>query len=575
MSHPHVALRPVGSSNPFDLDDAPSGKEEAVHVSVGSGDPSSWEWAQFPAQQDQKEDVSAPLASLSLSSTIFPSHPPPPHPHSPPFDSDEEKKGEAEGEGVAPYCFACQSHHPTTRPFTIIECSHSFSPTCLAAYINRMVDSKRAVALPCPHPRCSTELSTGTIQALLTPSDFESYLHSTLMAFIDADGSSFICPNDACKSVISVAPFDPTSIPQVITEKDDEGQVLTREAYMHYCEYRVRCRECNLIFCTKCKVAPYHKGYTCAQYKEYQAARHCRFCSARLDVSNQWRHPGGSIALKDVCTAQDCVKKAESCCEKMLSCGCPCNGIKGEVQCLPCLKHDLAIADDYCSVCYVEALKDAPCIKMTGPCTHVVHYACALTKIESRWPGARISFEFRTCPLCKQNLQHPALEHALKPIIAMEQGIVEKALQRLKFEGREQDPTITQKGGEFFNNPTGFAMKQYLFYQCFKCLRPYFAGGYQCVDASVQGFDPSELICPSCQPSSVEDCKIHGKDWLAYKCRYCCSFANWYNPHTLLHFCPTLSATWRLQCPAHPVYFPLPLSVVFGSGTACQKTWRC
>ena len=48
------------------------------------------------------------------------------------------------------------------------------------------------------------------------------------------------------------------------------------------------------------------------------------------------------------------------------------------------------------------------------------------------------------------------------------------------------------------------------------------------MDASVQGFDPSELICPSCQPSSVEDCRVHGKDWLAYKCRYCCSFANWY-----------------------------------------------
>jgi hypothetical protein len=98
---------------------------------------------------------------------------------------------------------------------------------------------------------------------------------------------------------------------------------------------------------------------------------------------------------------------------------------------------------------------------MTGPCTHVVHHACALTKIESRWPGARISFEFRTCPVCKQNLAHPALEAVLAPVIAMEQGIQEKAMQRLKYEGREQDPAITVKGGEFFNNAMGFAMKQY------------------------------------------------------------------------------------------------------------------
>ena len=30
----------------------------------------------------------------------------------------------------------------------------------------------------------------------------------------------------------------------------------------------------------------------------------------------------------------------------------------------------------------------------------------------------------------------------------------------------------------------------------------------------------------SCQPSSsMEDCPTHGKDWLAFKCRYCCRYA--------------------------------------------------
>jgi len=107
-------------------------------------------------------------------------------------------------------------------------------------------------------------------------------------------------------------------------------------------------------------------------------------------------------------------------------------------------------------------------------------------------------------------MAHPALEAVLAPVIAMESGIIEKALQRLKYESRENDPAITVKGGEYYGNAVGFAMKNYLFYQCYKCQRPYFAGGYQCVDASVQGFDPSELICPSCQPSSVEDCVAVG-----------------------------------------------------------------
>ena len=463
--------------------------------------------------KEEKEEKEEQLASRMSSLSIFS-----------PF-GDEEKKQATAGSG--PYCDACRSSHAVSRPHTL-DCSHCFSMACLSSYINALVSAKQAVSIACPAPGCGAELSNADIQRCLSAADFEQYLQATLMAFIEQDGSSFICPNDACRSVISIAPFTPPPASLPITEKDEDGRLLSREAWLHYCEFRVRCRECNLIFCASCKQSPYHKGYTCSTYKDYQAARHCRFCSARLDAGSQWKNPGGSIALKDVCTSEDCVKKAEACCDRMLSCGCPCNGIKGEALCLPCLKHDLQVESDYCPICFVEALQDAPCIKMTGPCLHVVHHACALTKIESRWPGARISFEFRTCPMCKQNMAHPALEAVLAPVIAMEKSITDKALQRLKYEGRESEPAIVNKGGEFFNNPVGFALKHYLFYQCFKCSRPYFAGGYQCVDASVQGFDPSELICPSCQPSSVDECKVHGKDWLAYKCRYCCSFANWY-----------------------------------------------
>lgn len=155
-------------------------------------------------------------------------------------------------------------------------------------------------------------------------------------------------------------------------------------------------------------------------------------------------------------------------------------------------------------------------------------------------------------------------------------------MQRLKYEGREKDAAIANANGAFHDDPVGFAMKQYLFYMCFKCNLPYFAGGYQerrtmstagplpprllplaaaapasssaklgwlpmltlylpclsclspllpfsalqCQEAN-QAFDPSELVCPGCQPHSVEDCALHGRDWLAYKCRYCCSFATW------------------------------------------------
>lgn len=84
-----------------------------------------------------------------------------------------------------------------------------------------------------------------------------------------------------------------------------------------------------------------------------------------------------------------------------------------------------------------------------------------------------------SCPLCKKELRHPALAAQLAPIDALESVIQERAMQRLKYEGRDRDAAIVNANGAFFNDPVGFAIKQYLFYMCFKCAQPYFAGGYQ------------------------------------------------------------------------------------------------
>lgn len=40
-------------------------------------------------------------------------------------------------------------------------------------------------------------------------------------------------------------------------------------------------------------------------------------------------------------------------------------------------------------------------------------------------------------------------------------------------------------------------------------------------------FDPSELVCSSCLPPSAgaPECSKHGKDYVVWKCRYCCNEA--------------------------------------------------
>lgn len=57
-------------------------------------------------------------------------------------------------------------------------------------------------------------------------------------------------------------------------------------------------------------------------------------------------------------------------CTRTLDCSHVCGGIKGEMNCLPCLlgcsadatlKQD---ADDMCMICFSEALSAAPCLQV-------------------------------------------------------------------------------------------------------------------------------------------------------------------------------------------------------------------
>jgi len=462
-------------------------------------------------------------------------------------------------------CGLC--HGAQDKPVVLQDCAHEFCRRCMSDYIMALVGAKKAVGITCPYTdpsggsKCERELSTGVIQSVLSAGDFESYLNATLMSFIESDDCLTVaCPNPKCGALMSVEPLQNREVSLPITEKDEEGRVLSKETYLHFREFRVRCRECNdCNFCAKCRATPYHKGFTCAGWKEYQASRHCRFCSAKLAPEEAAKLSNG---VRDVCSDADCQAKSLLCCEKILPCGCACNGIRNEATCLGCLKHDLHVdEDEFCGICYVESLKDAPCIQLQGPCTHMFHYGCVVKKLESKWPNARIGFEFLSCPLCKQAMNHPSLTSILAPIQALEKDIQTRALQRLAHEGREKDPAIVNANGAFFGDPLAFAMKQYLFYMCYKCKRPYFAGGYACQEANV-AFDPAELVCPGCQPQSVEDCPTHGRDWLAYKCRYCCSFANWYCWGTT-HFCD--------KCHKSGVWQNL---AVFRTGKNKKKIWE-
>lgn len=66
--------------------------------------------------------------------------------------------------------------------------------------------------------------------------------------------------------------------------KDDDGNKISKEAAVHMSKYRIRCSDskCNKIFCSTCKIEPYHVGKTCDQHAEYAQADKCRFCLIKL-----------------------------------------------------------------------------------------------------------------------------------------------------------------------------------------------------------------------------------------------------------------------------------------------------
>lgn len=74
-------------------------------------------------------------------------------------------------------------------------------------------------------------------------------------------------------------------------------------------------------------------------------------------------------------------------------------------------------------------------------------------------------------------------------------------------------------------------MAIYSYYLCFKCKTPYFGGLKDCERAlndDKKEFKPSDLICPNCCEIPMAKCKIHGDDFMEFKCRYCCSIAVWF-----------------------------------------------
>ena len=85
----------------------------------------------------------------------------------------------------------------------------------------------------------------------------------------------------------------------------------------------------------------------------------------------------------------------------------------------------------------------------------------------------------------------------------------------------------------FYQDIEAFALYMLSYYMCFKCSVPYYGGMKACEGGNdFANFKKEELVCGKCAAVSVgggaKDCKTHGMDFIEYKCKFCCSVAQWF-----------------------------------------------
>jgi len=454
-----------------------------------------------------------------------------------------------------------------------------------------------------------------------------------------------ICPNFSCAARVLLEPPPPprNGGADLVAERDPTtSRWLSREALIHRHTKRFRCARCASDFCGDCLATPYHVGFhLCAAAAAAAAAPRCRYCDApHLDPGTHYfrsadiyqRGVAGDASVRElrrligdvdtawcvtkddlravhalassVCALPACRAKVEAACSKTLACGHPCGGVRGEPECLPCLRCPKAEAaadgeipsslhassrevrnkknashrapfpsgTEPCCVCYADELKAEPCIRLG--CGHVLHSRCALERIKNGWPTQNITFEHLRCPLCGEDgreptargsmqaavMSHPSLARALAPALALRETVMRRARRRLALDANGP-PRQIQAGGDYEGRPGEFALSRFNYYLCETCETPYFGGDRACHRGGVErgdapgqapaaGPEAHRLVCGSCSVTSRgKACtKGHGAEEMEYKCRYCCGVAVWFCFGTT-HFCDACHTRWVTSAP--------------------------
>jgi hypothetical protein len=433
-------------------------------------------------------------------------------------------------------CQACSSPFSLSDVIFLEACGHSFCAMCVRKPVVASIKQRRVIALKCPLAGggCDKSPAVAELKLILSEKEMDAFERLSVREMLTQSDNFVACANPKCDNVmerLAMGDFKPNK-----KEKGADGKLVPAELQRHKAEHRFRCPECTTDFCSSCHVTPYHEGRTCEQQAQFKAAAHCRFCGDVIKKQLKSKH----AVFQDVCGGKDCMAKKSLSCTKPLACGHACCGIRDEVQCLDCLQcaprpGATQSGEDFCPICYVEDLKSAPSIKLA--CGHVFHFECIRRKVAAGWPSSRITFTFLECPLCAQHVSHTSLAKLTAPHVALFDVVRQKALERLDVMKEHNAKELTESTSDYYRKPDKYAMARYCYYPCFKCKKPYYGGEKACgAPVQAEDFNPKDLICGSCSTGKNETCRKHGKEYIEYKCKFCCKVACFFCWGTT-HFC--------------------------------------
>lgn len=267
----------------------------------------------------------------------------------------------------------------------------------------------------------------------------------------------------------------------------------------------------------------------------------CRFDNTKIEMVNQGPD-------KDICSNTECVKKFELSCKKYLRCNHKCYGVIND-QCLPCLEIDCRNnkckyeqnKDSNCSICYYDLLSTHPSLLLT--CGHLIHYICLSKRLELKWTKDEINFNYLQCPVCSQNMKTTNKE--LNMIIEQGEKLRNSILNiGLKYFDSENHLTENKFINDYKGNKSEYILNEFSFFKCKRCDNPFFAGLKSCLEEddynNVESLNKKERICYDCFDFSkikgITNCKIHKREQIIYKCRFCCNVASHFCWGTT-HFC--------------------------------------